>query len=145
MKYKRLAIFLILLLLTIPICMYISTIIHFSLNNIFTTISDIRFSSAINSIFSDEQHLKVYSLLQFLFAIFLILVSFFQRDNIFESKLGNITDKIKTPFIVGQGQHGTARWLKPKEFCKVFSRNVLDPLLDISKQHFNSGGLVCRI
>ena len=142
MKYKRLSIFIILIIITIPICMYISTIIHFSLNGIFTTISDINFTTVINSIFSNEQHFKVYFLLQFLFAIFLILVTYFQKDNIFESKLGNITDKIKTPFIVGQGQHGTARWLKPKEFCKVFSRKVLDPNFDIAEQHFDSGGLV---
>lgn len=142
MKYKRLATFMVLLFLTIPICLYISTIIHFSLKDTFTTISDINFRTVISSIFSDGQHFKVYFLLQFLFTIFLTLVSFFQKDNIFESKLGNITDKIKTPFIVGQGQHGTARWLKPKEFSKVFRKNILYPLIDISKQHFNSGGLV---
>ena len=122
--------------------MYISTIIHFTLNGIFTTISDINFKTVINSIFSDEQHLKVYVLLQFLFSLFLAFVTFIQKDNIFQSKLGIVTNTIKTPFVVGQGQHGTARWLKKNEFNKVFHKNILDSSKDIYNQNFTSGGLV---
>ena len=142
MKYKKLILFGIMLTLTIPICMYISTIIHFILTDKFVSISDMGFNTVIESIFKDNQNLKVYILLQFLFSLFLILVTFIQRDNIFESKLGNITDKIKTPFIVGQGQHGTARWLKQNEFEKTFKKNVLELDVDIDKQSFTSAGLV---
>jgi hypothetical protein len=105
MKFKKLATFYILLLLTIPICAYLSTIVHFTLIGTFTNINDITLKTVISSIFSDSKHLQVYILLQFLFIIFLILVTYFNKDNIYASKQNYITDKIQTPFSVGQGQH----------------------------------------
>ena len=142
MKFKKLSILIVLILLTIPICMYISTIIHFTLTGTFTTISAITFKTVINSIFANPKHLQVYLLLQFLFVIFLILITYFQRDNLYASRENYITNTIKTPFIVGQGQHGTARWLKPKEFTKVFKKVILSPFIELEKQHFGTGGLV---
>lgn len=105
MNKKRIIIFIILNLITIPICLYISTIIHLTLIQEFTNLSDITFKAVINSIFQNGNHLKIYMLLQFLFTLFFFLITFVQKDNIYESGLNSITDTIKTPFIVGQGQH----------------------------------------
>ena len=114
------------LIVTIPICAYISTIVHLNLIKEFTNISDIEIQTVIQSIVGSEKHLQLYVLLQFLFMLFIVLILFVETTNIFESKLGNVTDKIKTPFVVGQGQHGTARWLKNNEYEKVFDKNILE-------------------
>jgi len=53
----------------------------------------------------------------------LILLS---RKETFESDTINITNGIKTPIAIGQGQHGTARWMTPEEKRKVFSVYRLD-------------------
>lgn len=105
MNKKKIIIFLILNLITIPICLYISTIIHLTLVQEFTNLSDITFKTVINSVFQNGNHLKIYMLLQFLFILFFFLITFIQKDNIYASGLNSITDTIKTPFIVGQGQH----------------------------------------
>ncbi len=147
---KKLIIFLIMLIVTIPICAYISTIVHLNLIKEFTSISDINSQTVIQSIVGSEKHLQLYMLLQFLFMLFIVLIVFVETTNIFESKLGNVTDKIKTPFIVGQGQHGTARWLKDNEYEKVFDKNILyekeaDHIgqgKSVEKINFKDGGLV---
>jgi len=53
----------------------------------------------------------------------LILLS---RKETFESETTNITKGIKTPIAIGQGQHGTARWMTAEEKRKVFSIYRLD-------------------
>ena len=44
----------------------------------------------------------------------------------FESDTSNITKNIKTPIAIGQGQHGTAKWMTRKEKRIVFSVYRLD-------------------
>ena len=147
---KKVIIFLIMLIVTIPICAYISTIVHLSLIKEFTSISDIKIQTVIQSIAGNEKHFQLYVLLQFLFILFIVLIVFVETTNIFESKLGNVTDKIKTPFVVGQGQHGTARWLKNNEYEKVFDKNILyeKDAIQIEQEEntknikFNNAGLV---
>lgn len=141
MKYKKLTIFMILVLLTIPICLYIAGILHFTITNQFTSISDMKINIILNSVINDKQCQRVYILTQSLITLFLFLISFIQKDNIYESKLGNVTDTIKTPFRVGQGQYGTARWLKPKEFETIFKKNILSLKKEIKDQDFSSAGL----
>ena len=144
---KKIIIFLIMLIVTIPICAFISTIVHFNLIGQFTSISDINSKTVIQSILESKKHLQLYGLLQFLFMLFIFLIAFIETNNIYESKVGNVTDKIKTPFIVGQGQHGTARWLKNNEYEKVFDKNILYEKETINNNQlqnikFNNGGLV---
>lgn len=122
---NKIIIFLIMLMVTIPICAYISTLVHLNLVGGFTNISDIKVQTVMQSIVENNKHFQLYVLLQFLFILFIVLIVFVETTNVFESKLGNVTDKIKTPFVVGQGQHGTARWLKDNEYEKVFDKNIL--------------------
>ena len=74
MKYKKIIMFIILILVTIPICLYISGIIHFSLTNQFTTISELSFNKVFQSVIEDKQHLKVFGMLQSLITLFLFQV-----------------------------------------------------------------------
>ena len=103
MKYKKIFIFLILILITIPICMYISGIIHFSLTNQFTTIGELKFDTVLQSVGKDQEHLKIFILLFSLTTLFLFLVTFVTRDNIYASQENRITDNIRTPIRTGQG------------------------------------------
>ena len=142
MKYKKIILFTILIVVTIPICMYIATIVHFTITNQFISISDMKMNLVINSVINDEKCRNLYLLTQSLITLFFILFTFIQKDNIYASKLGNITNNIRTPFTVGQGQYGTARWLRPKEFESIFNKNTLDIQKDMKHQSFNNAGLV---
>ena len=42
-----------------------------------------------------------------------------------KSEVNKITNNIVTPKAVGQGQHGTSRWLTDKEFKKIYKYNVI--------------------
>mgnify|MGYP004657738031 CR=1 FL=1 len=142
MKYKKILIFLILVLITIPICMYISGIIHFSLTNQFTTIRELKFDIVFQSVVKDQEHFKMFILILSLTTLFLFLVTFVTRDNIYASQENRITDNIRTPIRTGQGQYGNADWLKKDDFKKIFSKNVLDVNKKKKCLQFDSGGLV---
>lgn len=142
MKYKKLIIFAVLLLLTIPICLYIASIWHFTITNQFTSINDMKINIVLDSVINNKQCQKLYFLTQALITLFLLFITFIQKENIYASKLGNITDNIRTPFVVGQGQYGTARWLQPKEFETTFKKNILDSEKELNNQDFSSAGLV---
>ena len=43
-----------------------------------------------------------------------------------KSDVNKITNNIVTPKAVGQGQHGTSRWLTDKEFKKIFKFNTTE-------------------
>lgn len=142
MNKKKIIIFFVMIVITIPICAFISNVIHLSLSGEFISISNIDFKSVVQGLFEDEKFFKLYLLLQILFILFFSVVVFIQKGNVYESKLGNVTNTIKTPLVVGQGQHGTARWLTEKEYEKVFDKNIYDATKDKNNQNFKSGGLV---
>jgi type IV secretion system protein VirD4 len=48
------------------------------------------------------------------------------RKETFESDTAAVAGDIKTPIAIGQGQHGTARWLNRAEQRKAFSLYRLD-------------------
>lgn len=56
----------------------------------------------------------------------------------YKADLITITPDIKTPAPMGQGQHGSARWLREDEFKQVFSTVVIDS----DSTQIDSGGLV---
>lgn len=59
-------------------------------------------------------------------------------DKQYKADMIPITPDIKTPAPAGQGQHGTARWLKEKEWDRVFSSCVIDR----DTTEIEQGGLV---
>lgn len=142
LKYKKVEGFILLVIATIPICLYISGIIHFVLTKQITTINSISFNSIVNSVIKNSNHFKVYIMLQMLITLFLFLLIFIVKENIYASREDNITNTIKTPKRVGQGQYGSASWLKNNEFRKVFTKNEIDVSKNIKELKFDSGGLV---
>lgn len=142
LKYKKVVGFILLIIVTIPLCLYISGIIHFLLTKQITTINSISFNSIVNSVIQNSNHFKVYIMLQMMITLFLFLLIFIVRENIYASREDNITNTIKTPKRVGQGQYGSANWLKNNEFRKVFDKNEIDVNKNIKGLKFDSGGLV---
>ena len=128
MRKRKIGIIAFLSLLNIPVSIILSTIIHSKLSNI-----------AISQIVVDKQILLLFFLIYMLIETTIIILFGFGSKNVFESGLVNITDKLKTPEMMGQGQHGTARWLSKKEFKKFFKCNSLS---NENTEEFDSGGII---
>ena len=104
----------------IPLSLILASIIHIQLSKIDVP----RTLYNISTIVANEKFLPLFFLMFSLFEV-LIFAMLVINKNSFYSELDSITDKIKTPKSIGQGQHGTARWQTQKEFEKNFKCNKL--------------------
>lgn len=127
MNKRKFGIVAVLSILNIPLSIYLSAIIH-------TKLAKIEFSQIV----VDKQLLLLFFLVYLLFEIVFIMLFGLGNKNVFQNETVSVTDKLKTPEIMGQGQHGTARWLSKKEFKKAFKCNTLSD----TNTTFNSGGIV---
>lgn len=127
MNKRKKGIIAILSILNIPLSIYLSTMIHIKL-------AKIEFSQIV----VDKQLLLLFFLIYLLFEVIIFMLFGLSSKNVFKSGTVNITDKLKTPEIMGQGQHGTSRWLTKKEFKNLFKCNTLSD----TKTTFNSGGII---
>ena len=120
MKKNKVIVGIIATICNIPISLALASIIHIQLSKIDVprTLYD------ISQIVANEKFLPLFFLMFSLFEV-LILAMLVINKNSFYSELDTITDKIKTPKSIGQGQHGTARWQTQKEFEKNFKCNKL--------------------
>ena len=128
MRKRKIGIIAFLSILNIPVSIVFSTIIHSKLSNI-----------EFSQIVVNKQILLLFFLIYMLIETTIIILFGFGSKNVFESGVVNITDKLKTPEVMGQGQHGTARWLSKKEFKKIFKCNSLSKE---NTEEFNSGGII---
>ncbi len=103
MNKKKIVIITILSMFNIPLSIFLSVIIH-------TKLSKIEFSQIV----VDKQLLLLFFLIYLLVEVIIVMLFGFKNKNTFQSGTVSITDKLKTPEITGQGQHGTARWLTKK-------------------------------
>jgi type IV secretion system protein VirD4 len=76
---------------------------------------------------ADERHRMLTLCVCFVIVAGIAALMLASRRETFESDTAAVAGDIKTPVAVGQGQHGTARWLKPAERRKVFSLYRLKP------------------
>lgn len=120
MKKNKVIVGIIATICNIPLSLTLASIIHIQLSKIDVprTLYD------ISQIVANEKFLPLFFLMFSLFEV-LILAMLVINKNSFYSELDTITDKIKTPKSIGQGQHGTARWQTQKEFEKNFKCNKL--------------------
>ena len=120
MKKNKVIVGIIATICNIPLSLTLASIIHILLSKIDVprTLYD------ISQIVANEKFLPLFFLMFSLFEV-LILAMLVINKNSFYSELDSITDKIKTPKSIGQGQHGTARWQTQKEFEKNFKCNKL--------------------
>ena len=120
MRKNKVIIGIITTICNIPLSLILASIIHIQLSKIDVpkTLYD------ISQIVANEKFLPLFFLMFSLFEV-LIFAMLVINKNIFYIELDIITDKIKTPKSIGQGQHGTARWQTQKEFEKNFKCNKL--------------------
>lgn len=117
----------------------ISIILHTTLKQI-----DIQNLNLLKEIVSSKEYLMLFLLIFGIIETFIIAISFMNNKTSFESSVNKITNNISTPIAVGQGQHGTSRWLTTKEFEKSFKSNKLKKpnLTEHQEYNYKSGGLV---
>ena len=120
MRKNKVIIGIITTICNIPLSLILASIIHIQLSKIDVpkTLYD------ISQIVANEKFLPLFFLMFSLFEV-LIFAMLVINKNSFYSELDRITDKIYTPKSIGQGQHGTARWQKQKEFEKNSKCNKL--------------------
>lgn len=116
-----------------------ATIIHTMLRKI-----NMQDFNIFQEIVINREYLKLFLLIWGIIEVFIVAICFMNQKSSFESSVNKITNNISTPVAVGQGQHGTSRWLTTKEFEKNFkSIKLQKPDLDkIENYNYRSGGLV---
>lgn len=130
MKKNKFKIIFLFSIFNIPISFVLSRVIHCKLSNI-------EYSQMV----VDKQYLLLFFLLYVMIEVLIIGLFSMNNRNTFTSEVVSITDKLKTPEVVGQGQHGTARWMNNKEFEKSFKKNIIDKTTPTIGK-FDSGGLI---
>jgi type IV secretion system protein VirD4 len=78
------------------------------------------------SIAADERHRLLTLCVCFVIVAGIAALTLLSRRESFESDTAAVAGSIETPIAIGQGQHGTARWLKRDERKKAFAVYRLD-------------------
>ena len=89
-------------------------------------ISALHPAALMSSLASDERHRMLTLCVEFVIVAGIAALMLMSRRETFESDTSAIAGSINTPVAIGQGQHGTARWLKPSERQKAFAVYRLD-------------------
>jgi len=70
-----------------------------------------------DSIVENERHRKLTLCIEIVVTLGIAAILLIKRKDTFESDTTQLTENIRTPVSLGQGQHGTARWLKKSGSC----------------------------
>ena len=109
MKKEKIISFFIFSIFCIPISWVMAVFIH-------CTLKHIKFSIEMVTNINFEKGLILLFFLSFIFTIISLAIIFLLGNNsTMKSEVNKITNNIVTPKAVGQGQHGTSRWLTDKE------------------------------
>lgn len=88
---------------------------------------------------ADIKQTSYVKLFIMLLALEIMVSCYILKDPVhYKADLIAITPDIKTPAPMGQGQHGSARWLRKDEFEQAFSTVIISP----DTTQIDSGGLV---
>ncbi len=92
----------------------------------------------ITNITSDERMTKIFFLFE-IAVILIVLCYFFLSQRPYQAKTHKVTDEITIPVPYGQGQHGTAWFLKDKEKRKIFDYITVSRLNPIISELLSRG------
>jgi type IV secretion system protein VirD4 len=90
-------------------------------------ISALRPAVIMASLADDGRHRLLTLCVCFVIVAGIAALLLMSRRDTFESDTSAVAGSISTPVAIGQGQHGTARWLKPAERRKAFTVYGLEP------------------
>lgn len=98
---------------------------------------------AMKQYISNNEQIRMFTIFFFVILLLGIITLLVGGKSSFKVDMIEITPEIHTPVPVGQGQHGTAKWLNKKDFDKVFDSVIIDSKkLMEGKEHIPAGGLV---
>lgn len=98
---------------------------------------------AMKQCISNNEQIRMFTIFFFVILLLGIITLLVGGKSSFKVDMIEITPEIHTPVPVGQGQHGTAKWLNKKDFDKVFDSVIIDSKkLKEGKEHIPAGGLV---
>ena len=78
-------------------------------------------AAIMSSLAENERHRLLTLCVELVIVAGIAALLLMSRKETFESETSAIAGSIKTPVAIGQGQHGTARWLKKTERQKAFA------------------------
>ena len=98
---------------------------------------------AMKQYISNNEQIRMFTIFFFVILLLGIITLLVGGKSSFKVDMIEITPEIHTPVPVGQGQHGTAKWLNKKDFDKVFDSVIIDSKkLMEGKEHLTEVGLV---
>ena len=128
------------LVLSIFITAYFSVSLYYLLNDV-EKIFEINLATILNELLNNKTVLKMFILSETIITSFLLLFSS-KAKNIYHSKEVRLTNKLKVPKPVGEGQHGSSWWLNKKELDNVFKYNSINRNKKYNESIFDSGGII---
>jgi len=78
------------------------------------------------SVTTNERHRMLLLCVELIIIAGAAIITLMNRRETFESDTNKVAGGIQTPVAIGQGQHGTARWLRMEEWKKAFAIYRLD-------------------
>lgn len=98
---------------------------------------------AMKQCISNNEQIRMFTIFFFVLLLLGIITLLVGGKSSFKVDMIEITPEIRTPAPVGQGQHGTAKWLPKEKFDQVFDSDIIDSKkLMQGKESFSAGGLV---
>ncbi len=122
---KKLVLFVALLPIGSIISLYLTSIIHTSINKKLLDFNILKLNNCINIVATDKTAQLLFLCLNLVMVLCIVMLIFNNKSSVYESEQKKITDKISTPVSAGQRQHGSAKWLNKKEFDKCFDYHIL--------------------
>jgi hypothetical protein len=118
--------------------LFFSTVLHGALSDSTSTLTVPSLNTSVSSLITS----RVQFLLFLCFQGFTLLMSalfFVSNNRPYQSKLKQIAPGIETPVVVGQNQHGSARWLQEEEWADAFDYELIDLHHPFTRQLIQSG------
>ncbi|MDN8588123.1 hypothetical protein Q0V21_04990 [Paenibacillus sp. 11B] len=117
---------------------FFSTALHGVLSGSISNLTVPSLNTSLASLISSRVHFLLFLCLQG-FTLLLSALFFASNNRPYQSKLKQIAPGIETPVVVGQNQHGSARWLQEEEWAHAFDYELLDLHHPFIRQLIQSG------
>lgn len=105
---------------------YFSGFMHITLTSGYDCLEQLRFGILIKSLLTDQKHLLLFIGIEVIIASLVVIFVLLNKRETYESDVKSITANIATQIKVGQGQHGTAKWLSAENYSSAFAVTDLE-------------------
>ncbi|MGN0679256.1 MAG: VirD4-like conjugal transfer protein, CD1115 family [Oscillospiraceae bacterium] len=125
-NYYRIPIAIFIFIMGTMAAMALSQMLHDSITYGTITVSLANIPAVLGSIFSNENQLKLFLLLE-CFVLMLSILYYVLANRTYQADTYKVTDEISVPVPYGQGQHGTAWFMSEKEKKRYFQSIEISP------------------